>query len=139
MNSIMKKVIFVFVFVLLTLVLPSFLLLVFVDAALNVTVYVVVYALIIFAILGYVVASVRATEKKLEATMEEIKLQNAAIAYKISNSGTDFIETPVKQAAVPAQAPVQNANVPLNPSEPLVMPAEKKQEKKPDDGFDDFK
>ena len=143
MNSILKKSIFVIAFVLLTLVLPCVLLLLFVDAANGFSVYVVAYGVIIFAILGYVIASVRGMEKKLEETMEEIKMQNAAIAYKLTNVDSEISVAPAPQQTIAQKVkeePVVDArNIPLNPAEPLVMPTENKPEKVADDGFDDFK
>jgi len=141
MNTLMKKILFVVAFVLLTLVAPSMLLLLFVDASQNFAVFVITYGVIIFAILGYIVASVRNMEKKLEETMEEIKMQNAAIAYKLTNAGTEFSTVPQQKVAekVENETPVSNINVPLNPAEPLVWPTENKVPKAADDGFDDFK
>lgn len=144
MNPILKKIIFVIGFILATLVLPAVILLLFVDAAQGFSVYVITFGVIIFGVLGYIVSSVRDMEKKVETTMEEIKMQNAAIAYKLS-SNMDELNVAVPQAAAPQVAePVQqpapaSTNIPLNPSEPLVMPTVKKTVKVSDDGFDDFK
>ena len=144
MNPILKKIIFVIGFILATLVLPAVILLLFVDAAQGFSVYVITFGVIIFGVLGYIVSSVRDMEKKVETTMEEIKMQNAAIAYKLS-SNMDELNVAVPQAAAPQVAePVQqpapaSTNIPLNPSEPLVMPTVKKTVKASDDGFDDFK
>ena len=141
MNSILKKLVFVVIFVLATLVLPCILLLLFVDAANGFSVYVITYGTIIFAILGYVIASVRSMEKKLEATMEEIKMQNAAIAYKITNVDNVANQNTVQHPEVAYSKAEANDlnNIPLNPPDPLVMPAEKPVKKAVDDGFDDFK
>lgn len=143
MSSILKKLIFVIAFVLLTLVLPCVLLLLFVDSAKGFSVYVITYGVIIFAVLGYVVASVRNMEKKLEETMEEIKMQNAAIAYKLTNVDNELSVAPAPQQPIVQEVKeepvVDTRNIPLNPAEPLVMPIEKKAEKVADDGFDDFK
>ena len=84
---------------------------------------------------------------KIDETMEEIKMQNAAIAYKLSNSSLAAVEepqsyyTPVvnKEIPVAAEVPVDTSNIPLNPAEPLEMPKVKKVVKVSDDGFDDFK
>ena len=144
MNPILKKIIFVIGFILATLVLPAVILLLFVDAAQGFSVYVITFGVIIFGVLGYIVSSVREMEKKVETTMKEIKMQNAAIAYKLS-SNMDELNVAVPQAAAPQVAePVQqpapaSTNIPLNPSEPLVMPTVKKTVKASDDGFDDFK
>ena len=147
MNPILKKVLFVIGFVLVTLVLPAVLLLMFVDATEGFSFYVITYGVILFAIFGYVIISVRNMEKKIDETMEEIKMQNAAIAYKLSNSSLAAVEehqsyyTPVvnKEVSVAAEVPVDTSNIPLNPAEPLVMPKVKKVVKVSDDGFDDFK
>ena len=143
MSSIIKKVVFVIAFVLLTLVLPCVLLLLFVDSAKGFSVYVITYGVIIFAVLGYVVASVRNMENKLEETMEEIKMQNAAIAYKLTNVDNELSVAPAPQQPIVQEVKeepvVDTRNIPLNPAEPLVMPVEKKTGKVADDGFDDFK
>lgn len=143
MNSILKRLVFVVIFVLATLVLPCVLLLLFVDSANGFSVYVITYGVIIFAVLGYVVAGVRNMEKKLEDTMEEIKMQNAAIAYKLTNVDNEIAPTPVPQQPIVQEIKeepvVDTSNIPLNPAEPLVMPTEKKTGKVTDDGFDDFK
>ncbi len=144
MNPILKKIIFVVGFILATLILPAVVLLLFVDAAQSFSVYVIAFGVIIFAILGYIVSCVREMEKKLESTMDEIKMQNAAIAYKISNNMDEMNVTAhqsvTTQVAEPVQAPVvDSTNIPLNPAEPLVMPNVNKAPKATDDGFDDFK
>lgn len=141
MNALLKKVLFVICFILATLVLPAFVLLLFVDAATNFAVYVVAFGVIIFAILGYIVASIHNMEKKLEETMEEIKMQNAAIAYRLTNTGVEPVNVPVQQPEpIKVESePVNTANIPLNPAEPLIMPEKKETAKVADDGFDDFK
>ena len=140
MNSLMKKTIFVVAFVLATLVLPGILLLLFVDAAQSFSIYVIAYGVIIFAILGYIVACVRNMEKKIEETMDEIKMQNAAIAYKLTKGNVELNNSVGQPASMVTETPVVNkSNVPLNPAEPLVMPEVKVDAKASDDGFDDFK
>jgi hypothetical protein len=138
----LKKILFVVGFILVTLILPAFVLLLFVDAASNFAVYVVTFGVIIFAVLGYLVASVRSMEKKFEETMEEIKMQNAAIAYKITNPELESNAIHSQQPVEPVvnNEPVASVNnIPLNPAEPLVMPQVKKNPNIVDDGFDDFK
>ncbi len=151
MISVLKKVGFVVAFVLVTLVLPAFVLLLFVDSATDFAVYVITYGVIIFAILGYIVCCIRNMNKKLEETMDEIKMQNAAIAYKLANSSAEPVPSPRQPivqtspvstpsvSATPVQPPVSGTQIPLNPAEPLVMPETKKTVKPADDGFDDFK
>lgn len=137
MNAVLKKILFVIVFVLLTLFLPAAILLMFIDAAESFSVYVIVYGVIIFGILGYVVSCVRSMNKKIEETMNEIKMQNAAIAYKLTNVENVGAQAPVQQSVADSKAEpvIDTSNVPLNPADPLVMPAKKIVS----DGFDDFK
>ena len=69
MNPILKKVLFVIGFVLVTLVLPAVLLLMFVDATEGFSFYVITYGVILFAIFGYVIISVRNMEKKMDISL----------------------------------------------------------------------
>ncbi|MGN1315449.1 MAG: hypothetical protein ACI4VW_00090 [Acutalibacteraceae bacterium] len=141
MNTIAKKIIFVIAFVLVTLVLPSVLLLLFVDATTKLSTYVVIFAVIIFAIFGYVVVSVREMNKRLASALDEIKMQNAAIAYKLSNNGGEAGDTTdIVQNDVEDKTQENSLNIPLNPEAPLVVTKKvQKQQKISDDGFDDFK
>ena len=141
MNTIAKKIIFVIAFVLVTLVLPAVLLLLFVDATTHLSTYLVVFAVIIFAVMGYVVISVREMNKNLDSALNEIKMQNAAIAYKISNNGSETDNTVGTVQNVDEEKTEENSlNIPLNPESPLVVTKKvQKQNKITDDGFDDFK
>lgn len=141
MNSFFKKTIFVLLFVLATLVLPGVLLLIFVDASQNFSAFVIVFAAVIFAVLGYICISVQGMEKKLDKALSELKMQNAAIAYKISNSDFEMVGVREKSSDISGEnVPADTSGVPLNPADPLVMPDEKIKgsQKKSDDGFDDF-
>ena len=134
MNPLMKKALFVAGFVVATLVLPMIVLLIFVDASMNISAYFIVYGLIIFSILGYVIVSVRNMEKKLEDTLDEIKMQNAAIAHKLTNF--DGVQQSNNAKVVTDGATIKStANIPLNPAEPLVAPTKKVTA----DEFNDFK
>ena len=134
MNPLMKKALFVVAFVLGTLIIPMIILLIFADATTNFSAYVIVYGLIIFGILGYVVGSVRNMEKKLEETMDEIKMQNAAIAHKLTNYDGGQQSNAAK--AVTDSANIKtSASIPLNPAEPLVVPTKKVKV----EDFNDFK
>ena len=139
--SLKKKILLTIAFVIATLVVPAVVLLLFVDALNYFAVYVVAFGVIIFLILGYIVISLFDIQNTLKSTVEELKMQNAAIAYKLTNSSAEAVvdENPVSQEA---HAVNNNVKVNLNPAEPLVMPVAKKQtpveEKKTDDGFDDF-
>ncbi len=138
MNPVMKKIIFVIAFILVALVLPMVVMLFFVDTESRFSTYIFVYALIIFSVLGYIIASVRSMEKALESALEEIKMQNAAIAYKISNTE---LEEPKRKEENKVEEK-NTFNIPLNPAEPLIV-AEPKAAPDPkkviDDNFDDFK
>lgn len=139
MNPILKRIIFVIAFILLTLIAPAVILLLFVDASQSFSVYVIAFGVIIFAILGYIVSCIRDMQKKIDSTMDEIKMQNAAIAYKISNNSEAFSEPAPVAPVETATAAVDTSSIPLNPAEPLDMPSVRKAVKATDDGFDDFK
>ena len=156
--SLRKKLLLVLAFVLVTLVVPAVVLLLFVDALNYFSVYVVAFALILFAILGFIVISLVDMQTTLKKTVEELKMQNAAIAYKLTNVNADMpvvadatvANINTVSSAIPAtdkteatQIIADSTKVNLNPADPLVMPVAKKQttpviEKKTDDGFDDF-
>lgn len=147
--SIKKKILLTIAFVVATLIVPAVLLLLFVDALTSFAAYVVTFGIILFAILGFIVISLVDIQSTLKSTVEELKMQNAAIAYKLSNN-TDF--TPVDESAATIEeteaskssidSPKDTSKVNLNPADPLVMPVVKKSapvvEKKTDEVFDDF-
>ncbi|MBE6795042.1 MAG: hypothetical protein E7533_00495 [Ruminococcaceae bacterium] len=141
--SMLKKIIFTVIFIIATLVVPAVLLLLFVDAGTTkgYDTFVIVFAVIIFGILGYIVASIRSMEVKFRDTMDEIKRQNAAIAYKITQTPTE-LDTAVAGADKTEVEPVKvdTTKVNLNPEEPLAPKVKTKtREKVVDDNFDDFK
>ena len=147
--SILKKILLTVAFVLATLVVPAVILLLFVDALNYFAVYVVVFGLILFGILGFVVISLIDVQSTLKKTVEELKMQNAAIAYRLTNTSAEMpVEAvaPVNEKTEAPQPTADATKVNLNPADPLVIPVAKKQapvvepvvEKKSDDGFDDF-
>ena len=141
--SMLKKIIFTVVFIIATLVAPAVLLLLFVDAGTTkgYDTFVIVFAVIIFGVLGYIVASIRSMEVNFRDTMDEIKRQNAAIAYKITQTPTE-LDTAVVGADKTEVEPVKvdTTKVNLNPEEPLAPKVKTKtREKVVDDNFDDFK
>ena len=141
--SMLKKIIFTVVFIIAALVAPAVLLLLFVDAGTTkgYDTFVIVFAVIIFGVLGYIVASIRSMEVKFRDTMDEIKRQNAAIAYKITQTPTE-LDTAVVNADKTEAEPVKvdTNKVNLNPEEPLAPKVKAKtQQKVVDDNFDDFK
>lgn len=142
--SIKKKILLTLAFVVATLVVPAVVLLLFVDALNYFAVYVVAFGLILFGIFGFIVISLIDIKSTLNKTVEELKMQNAAIAYKLTNAPAEApadAHLPVSEN-VEAPQTVDTTKVNLNPADPLVMPVVKKQapvvEKKTDDGFDDF-
>ena len=133
MNPIFKKALYVFVFIILALIVPTFIMLVLFDAATQIYIYAIVYGIIIFGVFGYVVVSVKQMQNELSEALDEIKKQNAAIAHRISGGQSADLFADVENA-------VSYAKVNLNPEEPLVISKPAKTEDKPtDDGFDDFK
>ncbi len=116
MNPTLKKILQTALFVLCTLVVPSIILLLLVDSANNFGVYVTVYAVIVFAILGYIVVSVRSMSKEVYDAVEEMKMQNAAIAYKLTSGAN---ETIVKEDSVEEKVEEKPKKVNLNPDDPL--------------------
>ena len=147
--SIKKKILLTIAFVVITLIVPAVLLLLFVDALTSFAAYVVTFGVILFAILGFIVISLIDVQTTLKKTVEELKMQNAAIAYKLSNN-TDIVPVDVNTATnektevstASNDTPKDTSKINLNPADPLVMPIVKQQapvvEKKTDDGFDDF-
>lgn len=114
--SIAKRLLFTALFVVCALVVPAIVLLFTVDAANSFSFYVIVFGLIIFGVLGYIIVSLHALSKEFKAALEEMKMQNAAIAYKLtSNPSKAPVEEPAKEE------PKSTENVNLNPAEPLVF------------------
>lgn len=138
--AIIKKLIFSLIFVICALIIPALILLLFVDSTQSFAIYVIVYGIIIFGTLGYVIANINSSNKELIASMEEIKKQNAAIAYKMTK-GMDSASAPLSSAPEAKPEQIDSANVPLNPAEPLIPSQEPKKERTRviDDNFDDFK
>ncbi len=121
--SVMKKILFVVCFVLATLVAPAVLLLFFIDSSTSFTIYVIVFGVIIFGILGYIIASLRSISKEVSDALEEMKKQNAAIAFKITQSdvvnvSADANQTP-SASNQPQQPKLDTQKVNLNPADPL--------------------
>lgn len=159
--SILKKIIFVVVFVILTLFVPAVILLLFVDATEQFAGYVLTYIGIIFAVFGYIIASMRSMSKELSDAVEEMKKQNAAIAYKllgyadeeikdISETVKEVEKSKASKKADYTKNETENADtstINLNPAEPLefnkksddVIEDNKSDNSQSDDGFDDFK
>ncbi len=114
--SMLKKILYTAIFVVVTLAVPGVILLLTVDASQNFGVYVIVYGLILFAIFGYIIISMHSLSKEIQSALEEMKMQNAAIAYKLTNTPAETIDEPVV-----AEKPVDTSTVNLNPAEPLTI------------------
>ncbi len=122
MKPMVKKLLFTVLFVVCTLVLPIVAMLIFIDAENSFSAYVIVFGVIIFAILGYITVSVHESTKEVHQAVEEMKLQNAAIAYKLTHSEEPkasveaVAQEPVKE---PSQEVTEPKKVNLNPADPL--------------------
>ena len=73
----------VLAFVAVTFAVPLVLLLAFVDAN-SISVYIVVFGTMFFASIGFLFAMLLKTKADIKEQIEEIKVQNAAIAYKLT-------------------------------------------------------
>ena len=78
-----KIALFVLIFVLVTMVAPLILLLAFVDVN-NISVYVVVYGIMFFGSIGFMIAMLFKTKNEIQEQIEELKVQNAAIAFRLT-------------------------------------------------------
>ncbi len=145
--SLSKRIIFTAVFVVAALIIPLLLLIAFVDSTAHFSVYVLVFGIIIFASFGFILANIISVRKNVEEAMEELKIQNAAIAFKLTSvfkdnpEALDELMKQVNSTAPDAPASQEDsAKVSLNPAEPLIMPgstAKPEPEKKPET-FGDF-
>ena len=78
-----KIALFVLIFVLATMVVPLVLLLAFVDAN-NISVYIVVYGIMFFGSIGFMIAMLFKTKSDIQEQIEELKVQNAAITFRLT-------------------------------------------------------
>ena len=133
----LKKILLVAAFVVVTLFVPAVALLLMFDAADHFGTFVLVFVGILFAILGYLVVSMMSLSKELKDAVEEMKKQNAAIAYKLlgySESTSDNADEKITEEKEPKDEPkIDTSSVNLNPAEPLPTDI-----KKSSDDFDDF-
>lgn len=113
----LKKALFVVIFVVAVLIVPSIILLLTVDASSGFGVYVIVFGIILFSIFGYIIASLRSLSKEIKDAVDEMKMQNAAIAYKLTNSPTPSAQVENNNV----EEVKDNSNVNLNPAEPLTI------------------
>ncbi|MBO7179032.1 MAG: hypothetical protein J6V78_01715 [Clostridia bacterium] len=73
----------VLIFILVTMALPLVLLLAFVDVN-NLSVYIVVFGAMFFGSIGFMIAMLFKTKADIQEQIEELKVQNAAIAYRLT-------------------------------------------------------
>ena len=135
--SIVKKILFIALFIVCALVLPSLILIGFVNADTSFSVYVITYGVILFGVFGYIIVSVKSMSKELHDAVEEMKKQNAAIAYKLSSANFEVLnDTPVAEAeeVAPSEEPSPK-KVNLNPADDFVAEAVSS---KSNDDIDDF-
>ncbi len=118
MKPILKKILLTVAFVLCTLVVPILLLLLFVDADSGFAVFVITFGVILFAILGYIFVSVHESNKIVRDAVEEMKMQNAAIAYKLTHF-EDVVPAVAEQPAETEAEQEKPKKVNLNPADPL--------------------
>lgn len=115
--SMLKKILYTAIFVVVTLTVPAVILLLTVDASINFGAYVVVYGVILFAIFGYIIISMHSLSKEVRSAVDEMKMQNAAIAYKLTNAGTENKDEPANED----NEKKDTSSVNLNPDDPLTI------------------
>ncbi len=135
--TLVKKLLLTAIFVAAVILIPGLILLLTVDATQDFSVYVVVYGIILFAIFGYIIVSIHSISKEIHDALEEMKMQNAAIAYKLTSADDKTVAEDVKSVAEKTvesvvEKPKQKTN--LNPADPLTIDG-----KVVSDNFGDFK
>ncbi len=151
--TLMKRILFTALYVLIALFLPLTILTIFVDATEKPEVWFIVLGAILFASVGLVLANAVSLRKTFESTLEDIKMQNAAIAFKLtsvfkdnpealdalmqhasSTSDAEDVIEPIPSFEEENEKPaVDTSRVTLNPADPLVFPEPKFTDKKPKD------
>lgn len=132
-----KKILFIALFIVCALVLPAVVLIGFVDSVNYFSVYVIAYGVILFGIFGYIVVSIRSMSKELHNAVEEMKKQNAAIAYKLSSANFDVEDdTAYKKPVEKAVEEKPAVKVNLNPAEDFVAEAVSSNKNNDIDDFD---
>ncbi len=136
--SVGKIILTVVIFVLAALIIPLVLLLLLVSAE-NVSVYVLVFGIIFFASIGLVLALLLSIRKEFFAAMEELKVQNAAIAYRLSKNGKDAGAEPVNTESADSMNKAYSSSVNLNPETSFDVSKVKPEKKAAiEESFDDF-
>lgn len=120
-----KIAVITLIFTIVTFVIPFLLLLIFVPAD-NISIYVTAFGILFFASLGFVTALVLSVKKDVLNAVDEIKVQNAAIAFRLSQAAkSEQSGDPAVRETAPAVADEQISQI-----EPASADAEEK--------FDDF-
>jgi cytoskeletal protein RodZ len=144
--SLLKKIITTLILTAAIILIPAGILVSTVNADNDFSLYILVYFFIIIALCGYIVVSVHSSSKEIRDALDEMKMQNAAIAYKLTNSNVNDEETEEvfkkksskkqkdKKETVEKEEKVDTSNVNLNPADPLMIDG-----KVVSDNFDDFK
>ena len=105
--------------------------------------FVIYFAIVLFSIFGYIIISIRSMSKELHEAVESMKMQNAAIAYKLTNGdkkGKKNKDVDDDEEEKKEKVDIRKVN--LNPEVPLVPDKDKKKNnktKKIDDNYDDFR
>ncbi len=139
-NKIFKMFIGVIIF-LVAITIPAILILLYIPDEIKASNTFFIYlGLVIFSAFGYIIVSIRSMSKELHEAVESMKMQNAAIAYKLT--GED--KKGKKKDDKDEKEKIDISKVNLNPEEPLVPTKnnkgkDKKKTKKIDDNYDDFK
>ncbi len=109
----------------ITFVAPILVLLVFVSVNDYIgSVYVIVFGTLLFASFGFLFAMILKSKQELSEQLEELKIQNAAIAYKLSEMKKS---TPVTQTQASKESDLSNS-----------IPKQTKTSKPQEEKFDDF-
>ena len=94
----------VLIFVVITLVIPLVLLLALVDAN-SLSIYITVFGVMFFGSIGFLFAMLLKTKAEIKEQIEDIKVQNAAIAYKLTEAKKQAKVAPISVDAKPVEKP----------------------------------
>ncbi len=131
-----KIALFTLIFTLVFFVVPIILLVSFVSAD-DLGTYFAVFGLIYFASLGFVCANVVSIKKEVLKAVSEIKVQNAAIAYRLAKNKGELTEI-LSEETSRQEEKIDYSKVNLNPEEQSNV-SKKDTKIYADDNFDDFK
>ena len=127
--SMLKKLLFTALFVVVVFAVPLIIVLLTVGPE-NFTAIYITFFTILMACFGYIIVSVTSLSKEIKNAVDEMKMQNAAIAYKLTAEPEKKDENEVEEPEVENKP----KNVNLNPADPLMIDG-----KPVSDSFDDFK